>query len=128
MTTLDLAPAITALRARPEEFEFVDDTLWHPRSRHRFRFDSEGNVQIDALRDCALLRAHPEQAKAFHSAYQDWHAGYWRPLQINREFAAHFGPPPLWRRAALWLLQRLLSGPKETKPFPTSVAPLQPAE
>ena len=35
MTYLDLAPAITALRARPEEFEFSNDTLYHPRSRHR---------------------------------------------------------------------------------------------
>lgn len=97
MTYLDLAPAITALRARPEEFEFTNDTLLHPRSRHRFRFDSEGDVQIDALCDCYLLRARPEQAKAFHAAYREWHASYWRPLEINREFASHFGPPPLWR-------------------------------
>ena len=79
MTYLDLAPAITALRARPEEFEFTNDTLHHPRSRHRFRFDSKGDVQIDALCDCSLLRARPEQAKAFHTAYREWHASYWRP-------------------------------------------------
>ena len=46
MTYLDLAPAITALRARPEEFEFTNDTLHHPRSRHRFRFDSQGDVVV----------------------------------------------------------------------------------
>jgi hypothetical protein len=129
MTYLDLAPAITALRARPEEFEFANDTLHHPRSRHRFRFDSQGDVQIDALCDCSLLRARPEQAKAFHTAYREWHASYWRPLAINREFASHFGPPPLWRRLAMWLLNRLLSGSKETKPVPLPAgAPLQPAE
>ena len=129
MTYLDLAPAITALRARPEEFEFTNDTLHHPRSRHRFRFNSEGDVQIDALCDCSLLRARPEQAKAFHTAYREWHASYWRPLEINREFASHFGPSPLWRRAAVWLLNRLLSGPKETKPVPLPAgAPMQPAE
>ena len=51
------------------------------------------------------------------------------PLEINREFASHFGPSPLWRRAAVWLLNRLLSGPKETKPVPLpAAAPLQPAE
>lgn len=126
MTYLDLAPAITAIRARPEEFEFTHDTLNHPRSRHRFRFDSEGDVQIDALCDCSLLRARPEQAKAFHAAYREWHATYWRPLVINREFASHFGQPPLWRRAAIWLLRRLLTGSQEPKPMPApAVAPAE---
>jgi hypothetical protein len=45
---------------------------------------------------------------------------------INREFASHFGPPSLWRRAAVWLLKRLLSGPQETKPMPApAVAPAE---
>jgi hypothetical protein len=111
MAYLELSPAIAALRAQPEEFEFSNDTLHHLSSRHRFRFDGEGDVQIEALCDCSVLRARPEQAKAFHSAYQEWHANYWRPLQINREFAAHF-EPKLWRRAAIWLLRRLLATPR----------------
>jgi len=114
---LELAPAITALRTRPEEFEFSHDTLHHLPSRHRFRFQSEDDVRIEALCDCSLLRARPEQAKVFHSAYRDWHASYWRPLQINREFASHFEPPPLWRRAAIWLLRALIAWqPAAAKP------------
>ena len=63
MAYLYLSPAIAALRARPEEFEFSDDALHHLSSRHRFRFDSEGDVRIDALCDCSLLRARPEQGQ-----------------------------------------------------------------
>lgn len=111
MTYLDLAPAIAAIRSRPEEFDFSHDMLHHRRSRHSFRFLSEDEVRIDAVCDCSLLRARPEQAKAFHTAFREWHSSYWRPREINREFASHFGPPPLWRRLAIWLLQRLLSLP-----------------
>ena len=126
MTTLDLAPAITAIRSRPEEFEFSNGTLHHPRSRHRFRFVGEDDVQIDAVCDCSFLRASREQAQAFHAAYREWHASYWRPFEINREFASHFGPPPLWRRLAIWLLGRLLSRPPSAglSPLKTTV-PLQ---
>ena len=130
MTYLDLAPAITALRSRPEEFEFSNDTLHHLRSRHRFRFVDEDDVRIDAVCDCALLRARPEQAKAFHAAYREWHASYWRPVEINREFASHFEPPPLWRRLAVWLLERLTQPPSASpatlKPTLKTAGPLQP--
>jgi hypothetical protein len=91
-------------------------------SRHRFRFLREDDVQIDALCDCSLLRAKPEQAKAFHSAYRDWYASYWRPLEINREFASHFEPPPLWRRAAMALLRALIAWePAKAKPVHAAV-------
>jgi hypothetical protein len=127
MTYLDLAPAITALRSRPEEFEFSNETLHHLRSRHRFRFVGEDDVRIDAVCDCALLRAKPEQAKTFHAAYRQWHASYWRPIEINREFAAHFETPPLWRRLAIGLLQYLISRPSSPTPSPLKAArPLQP--
>lgn len=111
MTTLDLTPAIAALRARPEEFELSDDTLRHPRSRHAFRKVGEDDVQIDAFCDCALLRASPQQARAFRAAWRDWQASYWRVREINREFAAHFAPPALWRRLAIALLHRLSTAP-----------------
>ncbi len=107
MTYLDLAPAISALRSRPEEFEFSHDSLHHLRSRHRFHFVSEDDVRIDAACDCAQLRASREQARALHGAYREWRASYWRSVEINREFASHFEPPPLWRRWAIWLLKRL---------------------
>jgi hypothetical protein len=127
MTYLDLAPAIAALRSRPEEFELFHDSLHHLRSRHRFHFVSEDDVRIDAVCDCSLLRASREQARAFHSAYREWRVSYWRSVEINREFASHFDPPPLWRRLATWLLGRLLSQPSAAKSSPLKTAtPLQP--
>ena len=85
--------------------------IYHLGSRHRFRFLSEDSVQIHADCGCSLLRASPEQARVFHTAYRVWHATYWRPLEINREFASHF-EPALWRRVAIWLLRRLLTMPR----------------
>jgi hypothetical protein len=111
MAYLDLSPAISALRARPEEFEFSNDTLHHLGSRHRFRFPSEASVVIHADCDCSLLEASQEQTRIFHEAYREWHTSYWRPLEINREFASHF-ELPVWRRAAIWLLRRLLATPR----------------
>jgi hypothetical protein len=129
MTYLELAPAITAIRSRPEEFEFSNDTLYHARSRHRFRFVSEDDMQIHADCDCSFLRASREQTKAFHTAYREWHSSYWRPLEINREFASHFAPPSAWRRVAIWLLRRLLSWPERQPARSTGLEtalPLQP--
>jgi hypothetical protein len=114
MAYLELSPAIAALRARPEDFEFSNDTPHHLQSGHRFHFLSEDNVEIHANCDCALLKASQEQAKAFHAAYREWHASYWQPLEINRQFASHF-EPSLWRRAAIWLLRRLLTMPRRAK-------------
>jgi hypothetical protein len=110
MTYLDLAPAITAIRSRPEEFEFSFDMLHHRPSRHHFRFITEDEVRIDAACDCSLLRATPEQTRKFHAAFCEWRASYWRGVEINREFASHF-ETPLWRRCAIWLLQRLIAWP-----------------
>jgi len=127
MTYLELAPAITALRSRPEEFEFSNDTLHHARSRHRFHFVSADDVQIHADCDCSFLRASREQTKVFHAAYREWYVSYWRPLEINREFASHFAPPSLWRRLAIRLLRRLLSWPQPGRqPALQTALPLQP--
>lgn len=127
MTTLDLAPAIAALRARPEEFDLVNDTLRHRRSRHAFRQVGEDDIQIDAFCDCALLRATPQQARAFRAAWREWQVSYWRVHEINREFASHFAPPPLWRRLAIALLRRLASGPDPEAPAKApSLQPVNP--
>jgi hypothetical protein len=112
MAYLDLAPAIAALGSRPEEFEFTRGSLHHLTSRHCFRFLSEDEVQIHALCDCALLRARPDQVRALQAAFRQWHAAYWRPMEINREFAAHFARPSLWRRLLLKLLKALLATPQ----------------
>src|SRR5260370_10104906 len=108
MAYLELSPAIAALRARPEEFEFSNDTLHHLGSRHRFRFLSEDSVEIHADCDCSILKASQEQTKVFHAAYREWHASYWRPFAINPEFPSHF-EPTLWRRVAPFSLPRPLS-------------------
>jgi hypothetical protein len=127
MAYLELAPAITALRSRPEEFEVSNDTLHHMKSRHRFHFLSDDDMEIHAECDCSFLPASREQTKVFHAAYRQWHASYWRPLEINREFAAHFAPPPAWRRLAIWLLRRLLSWPEPARSRSLQTAfPLQP--
>jgi hypothetical protein len=127
MTYLELAPAITAIRSRPEEVEFTNGSLHHLTSRHRFHFLREDDVRIDALCDCSTLRASPEQARTFHKAYREWHTTYWRPLEINREFASHFAPPSVWRRLAIGLLRRLLSPARPAKSHAVETGlPLQP--
>jgi len=116
MVYLDLGPAITAIRARPEEFEFSGNTLHHPRSRHSFDFLSDGDVRVRADCDCSTLQTSSEQSKVFQAAYREWHTTYWRALEINREFASHFEPPGLWRRLGVRLLTYLLSRPSSTSP------------
>lgn len=120
MAYLELSPVIAALRAQPEEFELSNDALYHPSSRHSFRFPSEDSVEIYAECGCSTLKTTQQQARLFRAAYLEWHASYWRPLEINREFASHF-EPRLWRRAAIWLLRRLLAVPRLAKP--SSVRP-----
>lgn len=117
MAYLELSPVIAALRAQPEEFEFADGALYHPSSRHRFHFRSDDSVDIHADCGCATLKASQEQTKAFHAAYLEWHASYWRPLEINREFAWHF-ELTWWRRVAISLLRRLLAVRRLPRPSP----------
>jgi hypothetical protein len=124
MIYLDLGPAITAIRARPEEFEFSGDTLYHPRSRHSFCFLNNGDVQVHANCDCSTLPTSNEQSKIFQAAYEKWHTTYWRPLEINREFASHFQPPGFWRRLVVKLLTYLLSRP--SSPPPSSIKSVLP--
>lgn len=70
MVYLDLGPAITAIRARPEEFELSGDTLLHPRSRHNFHFLDDGDVRVQADCDCSMLQTSSEQSKMFRAAYK----------------------------------------------------------
>ncbi len=108
MAYLDLAPAISALRSRPEEFEFSGSVLHHRPSKHRFLFQADGDVQIFADCGCITLQTTREQAQHFNDAYKEWHLSYWRPIEINREFASHF-TMSLWRRIAVRLLNFAIS-------------------
>ena len=109
MTNLELSPAITALRTRPEEFELRDNALHHFGSRHSFRFLSEDEVRIEAFCDCSQLRASKDQSRALHDAFSQWRTSYWQPLLINREFAEHFAPPGLIRRALMAFLRYVIA-------------------
>jgi hypothetical protein len=107
MVYLDVNPMITALRANPETFEFGNNSLYHIPSRHSFRFSQDGHVRLDAHCDCAFLAVSREQEPALFQAYNDWRVNYWRSVEINRQFAAHFDPPSGWRRLLLALTERL---------------------
>jgi hypothetical protein len=107
MTYLELSPTITALRDRPMDFGV--DRGWHTHypSRHSFMFDRRGNLILHARCDCALLSIRPEQAKELGTAFQDWRTSYWRPIEINREFAAHFRRPNILQRVLRRVLAKL---------------------
>ena len=107
MAYLDVSPMITALRTSPDTFEFTRGQLLHIPSQHRFRFDSSGNVRLDAECSCAMLRVRDEQQAPLFQAYNEWRASYWRPLEINRQFAEHFDPPTGLRKFLLALTARL---------------------
>lgn len=113
MSYLDVSPMTVALRTAPEQFEVNHGWLHHIPSRHDFMFDGGGRVQIRAQCNCAMLSVKSEQEGELYGAYREWQAGYWRPLQINREFASHFAPPSPVRRILInltaglhrWLLR-----------------------
>jgi hypothetical protein len=107
MAYLDVSPMISSLRSSPETFEFSRGSLHHIPSRHRFQFDGKGQVRVDAHCNCACLMVSKEQETNLYQAFNEWRASYWRPLEINRQFAAHFAPPPAWRRILIALTERL---------------------
>jgi hypothetical protein len=105
MAYLDVSPMISSLRSAPDEFEVIRGALHHFPSRHKFWFDPEGHVTVDALCDCAMLAVLQEQE--LHHAFQQWHVAYWRPLEINKEFASHFRRPNALQRVYRKLMSRL---------------------
>ena len=103
MNYLDVNPMIDSLRAAPEDFSLKGKWLLHRRSGHRFGFDEQGRVQIRAVCECAELMVKPELETALYNRFREWESGYWHPLVINRQFAAHFRPLPAWRKVLLRL-------------------------
>ncbi len=99
MTYLELSPMIAALRDRPADFEVDRGWLVHFPSQHCFMFDRVGNVAMRARCECAHLSVRIEQGQELWTAYREWHTSYWRPIEINREFAAHFRRPNVLQRA-----------------------------
>jgi hypothetical protein len=94
MPYLDISPMITALHTTPDEFELVDGWLNHTRSSHSFRLYLNDEVELRAACNCTLLAIRPEQRRELANCFREWESSYWRPLQINREFASHFSRKP----------------------------------
>jgi hypothetical protein len=107
MAYLDVNPMISALRSNPAAFEFTRGSLHHIPSRHSFQFDREGQVRLDAQCSCSSLTVSKEQQAPLFEAFNEWRVDYWRPIEINREFAAHFAPPSGLRRLLIELTARL---------------------
>jgi len=95
---LDVAPMILALQFQPADFEYKGGQLRHVPSRHEFLFDRSGRVTIDALCGCAGRSISREQGEQLFNAFKSWKEFYWRPLEIDREFASHFRRPNRWVR------------------------------
>jgi len=104
---LNVSPMMVALRTTPEEFELTNGWLHHIPSRHSFRFGPNDAIEIRAACNCALLAVRPEQQRELTDGFRQWRAIYWRPLQINREFARHFVSRSWWRRALIDMTGRL---------------------
>ena len=100
---LDVSPMTAALRITPDEFEMDHGWLRHIPSRHRLSFGPKGQVLLRAACDCSLLAVKPEQESSLATAFEEWRINYWRAVEINREFSAHFRRPSAVRRTLIKL-------------------------
>lgn len=129
MAYLNVSPMITAFRTSPDDFEMKWGWLNHKPSRHRFHFEPNGEVLLHAACDCSQLAIDRTQRAELTVAFQDWVRSYWRPIEINREFASHFATPSGWRRVLHRLAERLDTiARSHHEPTDTKAAPLVPAE
>jgi hypothetical protein len=119
---------MVSLRTCPEEFELSGDWLNHIPSRHQFRFDPDGRVQIHAACNCAQLSVRAEQERELLASFSDWQTHYWRPMQINREFASHFPPRSRVRQFLIDLTAAIHRRLLRQAPSRSGVGVLHPAE
>ncbi len=129
MTYLDVSPMMVALRQSPEEFELRNNFLFHAPSKHSFTFDQTGHVNIRADCNCSFLAVRPEQERELMTAFEEWQARYWRPMQINKEFASHFRPRSAFRRFLIDVTarfhRRLLRQPEHAHYHGEAVVPAE---
>ena len=129
MAYLNVSPMVSALREQPDTFYFDSGELHHIPSRHRFHFDSQRRVTIDANCGCSLLRVSQDQKAALYEAFQDWRMNYWRPVEINREFAGHFAPPSRLRACLIaltgWMHRAALTGSHRAKQKELAAVPAE---
>lgn len=107
MSYLNVSPMISALRTSPEQFEFSGGSLHHIPSRHSFHFAPSGKVTIYARCGCASMSIQHDQEVDLIGAFRQWVESYWRPIEVNREFASHFNQPGFVRRTLISLTNRL---------------------
>jgi flavin-dependent dehydrogenase len=88
------------------DFEVDRGWLTHFPSRYSFKFDGLGNVAIRTRCACAHLSVRVEEGQELWTAYREWHASYWRPIEINRQFATLFRSPNMLQRAIRGLLSK----------------------
>jgi hypothetical protein len=129
MAYLDISPMIVSLRTTPDEFEVHRGSLRHNPSGHDFQFDQKGNVRIAANCDCSMLAVRQEQGQQLWQAFNEWQVSYWRPLQINKEFASHFRPRSRVRQWLIDLTARwnrsLVNGGRRSSEPAASLAPAE---
>ena len=104
---LNVEPMVVALRSRPGDFEMNHGWLHHFPSNHRFKISKKGKVRLSARCDCARLAVQEYQGLALRDAFEEWYSIFWRPIEINREFSAHFDPPSLRARILRGCARRL---------------------
>ena len=109
MAYLDVSPMVVALRSTPEEFSLSRSGTWlkHHPSRHSFRFDPGGHVEVRARCNCSYLEIRRSQEDELSKCFEEWQAEYWVPQQINKEFASHFPPRSALRRVLLAMTGKL---------------------
>jgi hypothetical protein len=109
MAYLDVSPMMIALRTTPEEFSLSRSGTWlkHHPSRHSFRFDPGGHVEVRARCNCSYLEIRRSQEDELAQCFEEWQARYWVPQQINKEFASHFPPRSAVRRFLLAMTGKL---------------------
>jgi hypothetical protein len=93
MAYLDVSPMTAALRTTPDEFEMDHGWLHHIPTRHRFSIGPKGEFELRAQCDCSLLAIRPDQRVVLATAFEEWRQSYWRAIEVNRDFAAHFRRP-----------------------------------
>jgi hypothetical protein len=130
MAYLNVTPMAVALRESANDFEMDRGWLHHFPSHHRFKIRKNGKVTLQARCDCSYLMVSQEQGLELRDAFHEWYEAYWRPIEINREFAAHFDKPSIagqFLRMLVRSLHRILYryGPVEETGTNPSLTPAE---
>jgi hypothetical protein len=107
MAYLDVSPMVVALRTSAGDFEMDRGWLHHFPSHHRFKISDNGFVRLYARCDCSHLKVVEQQGYELRDAFREWQDAYWRPIEVNREFASHFRSPGPLRRFTRSIIRKI---------------------